>query len=102
MAVICRSYRYRSFAILYIGLHGFGTCQTMAADLEIRFPSSPQNQRYGRFMVSSLLSTVRLHGAEGTEGISLRTARFVLCCAPSASADSVRLFGSLDQNYIQW
>ena len=39
-------------------------------------------------MVSSLLSTVRLQSAEG---ISLRTARFLISCAPSASAGSVHL-----------
>ena len=43
------------------------------------------------------LSTVCLQIAEG---ISLRTAWLLHCCAPSASEDSVYRFGSLDQNEI--
>ena len=45
-------------------------------------------------MVSSLLSTVCLQRAEG---ISIGTAWFLYCCAPSSAADSVHLFGSLDR-----
>ena len=50
-------------------------------------------------MVSSLLFTVCLQSAEG---FSLRTAWFLHCCVLSASEDSVHLFGSLDQSYIQY
>lgn len=48
-------------------------------------------------MVSSLLSAVFLQSAEG---FSLRTVWFLHRYAPSASADSVRLFGSLDPSYL--
>ena len=49
-------------------------------------------------MASSLLSIVCLQSAEE---ISLRTAWFLHCCVPSASAGSVHLFGSLNQSYDQ-
>ena len=65
-------------------------CQATAIDLEIRFHSSPHQQQ-GHFMVSSLLPTVCL---QSSEGIPLRTAWFLHCCMPSASADSVHVFGS--------
>ena len=91
-----KNYRFRFICVLrYIGLHGFGVCQTMAVDFEIH----SIHLRKTTLMVSSVLSTVCLQSAEG---ISFRTTLFLQCCAPSASAGSVFFLIFIEHGYIQW